>query len=1316
MVAIWRINGKQFLDPVASMSEQQQQSAPIPQDFSAAKNGMTCLPQRAALLKSMLNFLKKAIGDHAFTDSIRHVMEGSLPNSLKHIISNAEYYGPSLFLLATDVVTAYVFQEPSLLSSLQDNGLTDVVLQALLVKDVPATREVLGSLPNVFSALCLNSRGLDAFVACKPFERLFKVLLSPDYLPAMRRRRSSDPMGDTASNLGSAMDELMRHQPSLKQAATSAIIKLLEEVCALGNDPKFVCWKTAAKQEQQTQPAREQPPNAETGSSDEEDEEEEEQSNQGADQQPAEQTSGATQMETRTTEKEPVPLVDYIHNVMKFVDAILSNNSTDDHCREFVNQKGLVPLMGILGLPNLPIDFPAHTACQSVAAVAKSVLNLAHEPQVLQQGLLHLDEVLRRLEPLHQPLENPGGSVLLHELVSAPVLSEATSNPQVTPLLHDMSAAHAYIQMFVHVCRTGQPDIRTISVNHWGSDLGLRVLRGLSQLYTSLVWESTVLLALCSEDTLPPGCEFGKADMEKLLPPSTTSAAAATSSSSSSNVPLDDKPENEETLSPSSGTSADSNSSVTMAMENLSTEPGDIIAMDVNPAEDKSKEIKPNPVLHYQIKQIKPLLSGSSRLGRALAELFALLVKLCVGSPLRQRRGQQIPPVPAMPSPSARSVAAALTKLLASGLSWEPPSTSPVPRFRLTFYICSVGFTTPMLFDERRYPFHLMMMKFMHSGGQKAFFDTFNWALSCGGKIPANEGLESLILPDGTGEFLDAWLALLEKMVNTKAVLESPHNMPTKSTGNFKPFDPIKYLIRTHSLAFEAMMKLWNKKPLKSYGQRMSESILQILCHILKGEKTIADAIAKEKPVSSSSSSLSHQQPSTSSTEQPSTSGAGTTGAAAAGPPSNSLQDEQPSDDSARLAVLLAASMHGDMDAAIERALQDRGRTPDPPVPPPATAAASAQAEAASASATPAAPATDTPAEEGTSAPPPAAPEADQESVQRLMDMGFPRDRCIEAIRNTSTLDQATEYLLNNPIPPLRVSEGLVGVPLVTRAPAGGASSFSFGEQDELRRAIEMSLAEQTREDQGSEPSKAPKEEPESEDMLTDEDFTPLSKEVIDDFTNQALSGCLNLLDTLPDTIYRVCDLMLAVFQRNGTEFKENVLKSLVEEVHKSVVSLTQVLQNANTTESFVNGDNATRAAVRIHLFTLLFEDCKLLCAKIVEETKILTSMSQLLAVTHEHLKKLDEAMLKDTPKWMTPMLLFIDLHEKVILGMNRRNALSEVKFAIFFQIEMDNINTFFRFAHIFGNGSTCQLVNGAPTALQTTRPSTTPSGRAKLV
>lgn len=69
-----------------------------------------------------------------------------------------------------------------------------------------------------------------------------------------------------------------------------------------------------------------------------------------------------------------IPLIDYILNVMKFVDAILSNNSTDDHCREFVAQGGLRPLLRILSLPNLPVDSPITASAQAVAAVCKSIL------------------------------------------------------------------------------------------------------------------------------------------------------------------------------------------------------------------------------------------------------------------------------------------------------------------------------------------------------------------------------------------------------------------------------------------------------------------------------------------------------------------------------------------------------------------------------------------------------------------------------------------------------------------------------------------------------------------------------------------------------------------------------------------------------------------------------------------------------------------------------------------------------------------------------------------------------------------------------
>ena len=57
----------------------------------------------------------------------------------------------------------------------------------------------------------------------------------------------------------------------------------------------------------------------------------------------------------------------------------------------------------------------------------------------------------------------------------------------------------------------------------------------------------------------------------------------------------------------SSGTSADSSSSVTVAMENLSTDPD--LASGAMEVDEKDKDAKrPDSNLHHQIKQIKPLL------------------------------------------------------------------------------------------------------------------------------------------------------------------------------------------------------------------------------------------------------------------------------------------------------------------------------------------------------------------------------------------------------------------------------------------------------------------------------------------------------------------------------------------------------------------------------------------------------------------------------------------------------------------------------------------------------------------------------------
>lgn len=76
------------------------------------------------------------------------------------------------------------------------------------------------------------------------------------------------------------------------------------------------------------------------------------------------------------------------------------------------------------------------------------------------------------------------------------------------------------------------------------------------------------------------------------------------------------------------------------------------------------------------------------------------------------------------------------------------------------------------------------------------------WALSGGGRFDADDGLEHPDLPEGTGEFLDAWLLLLEKMVNPKAILDSTHVLPTRTTtvGVTKMFDPVRYLQQVHKV------------------------------------------------------------------------------------------------------------------------------------------------------------------------------------------------------------------------------------------------------------------------------------------------------------------------------------------------------------------------------------------------------------------------------------------------------------------------------------------------------------------------------------
>uniref|UniRef100_A0A1B0GIT8 HECT-type E3 ubiquitin transferase n=1 Tax=Lutzomyia longipalpis TaxID=7200 RepID=A0A1B0GIT8_LUTLO len=1219
-----------------------------------ASRAAVCLPQRAALLKSMLNFLKKAIQDRAFAESMPHVMEGTLPASLRHIISNAEYYGPSLFLLATDVVTVYVFQEPSLLSALQDNGLTDVVLQALLQKDVPATREVLGSLPNVFSALCLNSRGLEAFLAYGPFDRLFRVLLSPTYLPAMRRRRSS--IGDTATNLGNAVDELMRHQPRLRQAATAAIVKLLKDLVELGSSARFVCWRPPASANSRDAPAKKQTP-ADAGK-------------------PsllsALQDNGLTDVVLQALLQKDVPATrevlgslpnvfsalclnsrgleaflaygpfdrlfrvllsptylpamrrrrssigDTATNLGNAVDELMRHqprlrqaataaivkllkdlvelgssarlsagahqhrpipgmprrrskpqlmqgvamtrrmrrrkrarlhrdtmqphrqSNSDDHCREFVSQGGLKPLLQVLALPNLPVDCPVTASAQSVAAVCKSIMSLAFEPMVLGIALEHLSEIVGRLEPLQRRLECPGGSVLLSELAHCPDPEAAFATPAFTPLLHAISAAHGYIVMLVHVCRTGQNNVRTVSLQKWGQDSeqGLGLLRRLVQLYTALVWESTLLLALCTDDIIPPGCDFGKEDLDRLLRDDTQ---------------------------PSNG--------VTNAMENLTTtsteEGAGIMEIDLTQSSNSSDSDKvprkarsaANPT---QLRYINVLLSVSSRLGRALAELFGLLVKLCVGSPIRQRRGQTLPAVPPCFAETSREIGRVLSFTLVDGLSYDKLPPSPFPKMKFTYLICSIGFTMPMLFDERRYAFHLMLQKFVQEGGLRAFFEVFDWALT--------SATSTHELPESTVEFMNEWLTLLERLINPKAILHSPHVLPARPHGSTagatrdpQDFDVVQYMVEVQRKAFHAIQKLRNHVSISAYSDRMHEYILVILKHIFKAEAIIKERQTERVPA----------------------------------------EEEEPP--------------QGDVAA---RVVVGRGRGLS-------ITATSRFADATAAAA--------------------AAAPVNPQHLRQLMDMGFSHEHCTAALRQASTLEAATDLLLNMP----------------ADRPVDGARNMDvdMGEEEQYIHAILMSLRDMpdnlVEGNTIAEPAAVEERPPEC---------PPIPTEELDRFTDAAVYISFHIIDTMPGLVSRALELLATIAKRNGEKWRDDLLTVLLDDVISCLTYYEKHLGRTTPRQAFVslmgNTQLSEKTNNRLHLLRLMLDpqqnhELRFPTAQAVGKANLLAKIFTVIERLDHRLTHFSTEV--NGPKWFPHLVVLFNQIEQVAAFLERREAMTNV-------------------------------------------------------
>ncbi|KAH9287706.1 hypothetical protein KI387_031823 [Taxus chinensis] len=255
--------------------------------------------------------------------------ESSLPSSLSLIFSHSHKFGGDVFSSAVTLMNELIHKDPTCFSMLHAAGLTTAFLDAISEGLLLPSSKSLCCIPSGLDALCLNNIGLQEVTERNALQFLVGVFTSRKYLLSLN---------EGVAPLANAMEELMRHVPSLRGAGVDVIIEILKKVATMGE----TCL--ASKE------IKDSPVPMETDSDDKH--------NAGV-----EITGAAVQ---NMTNERFLQLC--ISHAMVFVHRALENSES---CRIFVEKEGVEALMRFLTLPGIPLSPDGMSVAVHMVAVSK---------------------------------------------------------------------------------------------------------------------------------------------------------------------------------------------------------------------------------------------------------------------------------------------------------------------------------------------------------------------------------------------------------------------------------------------------------------------------------------------------------------------------------------------------------------------------------------------------------------------------------------------------------------------------------------------------------------------------------------------------------------------------------------------------------------------------------------------------------------------------------------------------------------------------------------------------------------------------------
>ncbi|EIW82911.1 hypothetical protein CONPUDRAFT_151972 [Coniophora puteana RWD-64-598 SS2] len=311
---------------------------------------------RAAVLKHTLRSLHRMMQSSGTSEGLRGLIDSSVLASVKKVVQYRGLFGPSVLPIAINIMATFVHNEPTCLPTIQEAGLPLVFYKAI-EDGIEPVIEVVQSIPNAIGALCLNQAGQDQ-LAARPsiIPGILSIYTSERHLKMLKDK-------ENAAMVGTAIDELIRHHPSLKTAVFESIKATMTKIETLGEAyevPENMKEWYGLCHTEKAAPMEDVVTTGDVGIA------------------PA--TGGPTTGDEVSAE-ESAPSKDHDNIIISFFDVFCrfleGFFQHSSHCKDFIRQAdGLERIGRMTALPCLPYDFANSIASDSLIQVLRLMVEV----------------------------------------------------------------------------------------------------------------------------------------------------------------------------------------------------------------------------------------------------------------------------------------------------------------------------------------------------------------------------------------------------------------------------------------------------------------------------------------------------------------------------------------------------------------------------------------------------------------------------------------------------------------------------------------------------------------------------------------------------------------------------------------------------------------------------------------------------------------------------------------------------------------------------------------------------------------------------